>query len=283
LGVYALAACETSNSSPGTTASAANNGSSVLDKWTSTKKATLGMDLTNPPLQYKDANGKPIGYQVDITEMMMADLGVTPTFVEFPFGQLFAGLVAGKFDMIGVSATILPSRALVGLFASFPVFYESIIILLKPGSTITSASQLNGSGITISVEQGTAQEASGKLLYPKAAIAPFAAITDAINAVGTAKADAMILSEFDVQSAFTAHPDLRVMPGPPLFSDANTYLMPLNDYKLQFWVTNWLRYYAAHQTLAGLWEKWVGPGAAQYNLRTNVVGAGGEAVPLQST
>ena len=217
-----------------------------------------------------------------ITNMLMKDLGVTPDYVEIPFGQLFASVVSGKIDMMGISATILPSRALKGLFANLPVFYESIVIVLKPGSKITSPDQLNNAGITITTVQGTAQEAAGKLLYPKATSTAFTAIADSINAVATGRADAVILSEFDIGSAFTAHSDLVIMPGPPLFSDANTYFMPLNDFKLQAFVTDWLRYYATHQTLAGLWEKYVGPDAAKYKLRTNVVGAGGEAVAVQS-
>jgi len=149
LGAFAIAACEQSN--PGTTAGAAD--ASVLDKWISSKKAKLGVDLTFPPIQFKDSAGKPTGYQMELTEAMMADLGVTPEYVEIPFGQLFAGLVAGKFDMMGISATILPSRALKGLFASFPVFYESIVVILKPGSTVTAADQLNKSGTKIAVLQ----------------------------------------------------------------------------------------------------------------------------------
>jgi len=88
-GAWALAACETSTSSPGTTASAAGE-NSVLDKWISSKTAKLGVDLTFPPIQFKDSSGKPSGYQMELTEAMMADLGVTPQYVEIPFGQLFA-------------------------------------------------------------------------------------------------------------------------------------------------------------------------------------------------
>src|SRR5438552_15898908 len=167
LGAYALAACQTSNSSPGTTAGAAGE-NSVHDKWISTKPAKLGGDLTFPPIQFKDSAGKPTGYQMELTEAMMADLGVTPEYVEIPFGQLFAGLVANKFDMMGISATILPSRSLKGLFSSFPVFYESIVVLLKPGSAITSSSQLNASGTKIAVLQGSSQEFSSKALFPNA-------------------------------------------------------------------------------------------------------------------
>lgn len=273
LSAYAMAACQTS--SPGTTGQAAGE-NSVLDKWLSTKTAKLGVDLTFPPIQFKDSNSKPTGYQMELTEAMMADLGVTPQYVEIPFGQLFAGLVAGKFDMMGISATILPSRALKGLFASFPVFYESIVVLLKPGSSITSQDQLNKSGIKIAVLQGSSQEFSSHALFPSAAFSPFAGVADAVNEVASGRADAVVLSEFDIDDSKKAHPDLVILAGPPLWVDANTYLMPLGDYKLQAWVNNWLRYNATHQRMIAGWTKWLGPGLQKYHLTTYGVGPGAE-------
>ena len=273
LSAYALAACQTS--SPGTVGQA-ETGTSVLDKWLSTKTAKLGVDLTFPPIQFKDSSGNPTGYQMELTIAMMQDLGVTPQWVEIPFGQLFAGLVAGKFDMMGISATILPSRALKGLFANFPVFYESIVVLLKPGSSITSSSQLNASGIKISVLQGSSQEFSSHALFPNASFSPFAALADSVNEVASGRADAVVLSEFDVDSSKQAHPDLVILPGPPLWVDANTYLMPLGDYKLQAWVNNWLRYNATHQRMVAGWTKWLGPGLQKYHLTTYGVGPGAE-------
>ncbi len=272
-GAWALAACEQSSNTQGTTANAAGE-SSVLDKWLSTKTAKLGVDLTFPPIQFKDSAGKPTGYQMELTEAMMADLGVTPQYVEIPFGQLFAGLVAGKFDMMGISATILPSRALKGLFSSFPVFYESIVVLLKPGSTVSSASELDGK--KIAVLQGSSQESSSKLIYPNATFSPFAQLADAVNEVAAGRADATILSEFDVDTSIQAHQDLKLLAGPPLWVDANTYLMPLGDYKLQAWVNNWLRYNATHQRLVSSWKKWLGPGLQKYHLTTYGVGPGTE-------
>ena len=272
-GAWAFAACQQTSSNPGTTANA-SGATSVLDQWLSTKTAKLGVDLTFPPIQFKDSSGKPTGYQMELTEAMMADLGVTPTYVEIPFGQLFAGLVAGKFDMMGISATILPSRALKGLFSSFPVFYESIVVLLKPGSTITSSSQLDGK--KIAVLQGSSQEASSHSLFPNASFSPFAGLADAVNEVASGRADATVLSEFDVDSSIAAHPDLKLLSGPPLWVDANTYLMPLGDYKLQAWVNNWLRYNATHQRLVSAWKKWLGPGLQKYHLTTYGVGPGTE-------
>ena len=274
VGAYALAACE-SSTAPGTNGQAAGE-TSVLDKWLSTKTAKLGVDLTFPPIQFKDSSGNPTGYQMELTIAMMQDLGVTPQWVEIPFGQLFAGLVAGKFDMMGISATILPSRALKGLFASFPVFYESIVVLLKPGSSITDQSQLNKSGVKIAILQGSSQEFSSKALFPSATFSPFAALADSVNEVATGRADAVVLSEFDVDDSKKAHPDLGILSGPPLWVDANTYLMPLGDYKLQAWVNNWLRYNATHQRMVAGWTKWLGPGLQKFHLTTYGVGPGAE-------
>ena len=167
----ALAACATANHPPGTTGTAAGT-TSVLDTWLSTKKAKLGVDLTFPPIQFKDAAGKPTGYQMELTEAMMADLGVTPEYVEIPFGQLCAGLVAGKFDMMGISATILPSRALKGLFANFPVFYESIAVLLKAGSNVSSADTLHVKGTTLELLPARWQALSRHLTVRNAAPPP---------------------------------------------------------------------------------------------------------------
>ncbi len=277
-GTWAFAACQQSSSSPGTTASAQGT-ESVLDKWLSTKTARLGVDLTFPPIQFKDSAGKPTGYQMELTQAMMSDLGVTPTYVEIPFGQLFAGLVAGKFDMMGISATILPSRSLKGLFSSFPVFYESIVVLLKPGSTITTSDQLDGK--KIAVLQGSSQEFSSHQLFPNASFSPFAMLADAVNEVATGRADATVLSEFDVDDSLKAHPDLKLLSGPPLWVDANTYLMPLGDFKLQAFVNNWLRYNATHQRLVTSWKKWLGPGLQRYHLTTYGVGPGTEPVLVQ--
>src|SRR5437879_8985388 len=104
-------------------------GESVLDKWLRTKQANLGVDLTFPPLSYHDPNtNKPTGYLIELVELMMSDLGISPNYVELPFGQLFAALAAGQFDMTGLAVTILPSRSLRGWFADFPALSETSVV-----------------------------------------------------------------------------------------------------------------------------------------------------------
>ena len=254
---------------------------SILDQWTSTKKANLGVDLSFPPLQFIDPKTKkPSGFMVEITNLMMADLGVTPNYVQTPFAQLFAGLAAGKFDMVGIAATILPSRALQGTFAGVPVFYESNVVLVKKTSKAHNLRAL--ATAKFAVLQGSSQQASGSVIFPKAHFKALASESDAATEVVVGRSDAAIFSEFSAGSILGKNPTLRTLGGPPLFVDANTYFMPTGDEKLYHWVTNWLRYQSTHQTMAGLWEKWVVPPSRKYHLETQLVGTNGAAVPFKA-
>jgi polar amino acid transport system substrate-binding protein len=266
---------------PALAASRADAGTSVLDKWTSSKKADLGVDLSFPPLQFIDPKTKkPAGFMVELTNLMMTDLGITPNYVQTPFAQLFAGLAASKFDMVGIAATILPSRALQGVFAGVPVFYESNVVLVKKSSKAHDLTALAKS--KFAVLQGSSQQASGSVIFPKAKFKAFASESDAASEVVVGRSDAAIFSEFSAGSILDKNKTLRTLGGPPLFVDANTYFMPTGDEKLYHWVTNWLRYQSTHQTMAGLWEKWVVPPSKKYHLETQVVGTNGVAVPITS-
>jgi len=262
-------------------ARAANSSGSILDKWQSEKKARLGVDLSFPPLQFIDPKTKkPSGYMVELTEMMMSDLGVTPQWVQTPFAQLFAALAAGKFDMVGIAATILPSRALQGWFADVPAFYESNVVLVKKSSKAHSLNDL--SKARFAVLQGSSQQASGQVIFPRASFKALATESDAATEVSVGRADAAIFSEFSTGSILQNNKNLRTLGGPPLFVDANTYFMPKGDIDLWQWVSNWMRYQSAHQTMAGLWKKWVVPPARKFHLATSLVGTDGVQVPFLS-
>ena len=269
---------ESSNDAAATTGAAAASSGSILDKWTRDKTAKLGVDLSFPPLQFKDDSGKPTGYMVEITEMMMQELGVTPEYVQTPFAQLFPGLSAGKFDMLGIAVTILPSRALRGSFADVPAFYESNVVVVKSDSSASSLADL--ATAKFAVLQGSSQAASGKSIFPKASFNEFASETDAATEVSVGRSDASIFSEFSTSSVLGDNADLKALDVPPLFVDANSFFMKEGDQKLWLWVSNWLRYQASHKTFESLWEKWVVPNTSKFNLQTAVVGINGDATPI---
>ena len=141
-GVAALGAVGALAVTGGASAARTASNGSVLDKWVKSKKARLGVDLTFPPLQFIDPKTKkPSGYIVELTELMMSDLGVKPEWVQTPFAQLFAALAAGKFDMIGIAATILPSPGTPGLLRRCP---RLLRVERRPGEEVVQRAQRRG-------------------------------------------------------------------------------------------------------------------------------------------
>ena len=240
---------------------------SVLAKVLSSKKIKFGVDLTFAPLQFKKPDGTPTGYIVDLAKKLADSLGATPEWVELPFGSLFAAQAAGKFDMSGISATIKPERAQTVLFASAPSFVESNYVLIKPGSNLRKLSELNSSAISIAVVVGSSQEAAAKLLYPKATLKKLSN-TAALADVAAGRSDAMIVGEFSIAAAIKNNPGLRFLRVPPVFVDENSFFMPAGDYDLKNYVDTWLRYETSHNTLAGLWDQYVGNDARKLGLQS---------------
>lgn len=286
-GAVALAATACTTGSNGTaTASGgtATTQESLLDKWTRNKTAKIGMFLPGDTTGFKNpTTGKPDGFRAEITNMLFADIGnITLDITVLPVAQLVDGLVAGQFDMIGQGLAILPSRALKGLFADFPVYYEGNIVWLKPGSTVQKLSDLNKSGVRIAVVSGGTQQFAAPVLLPNATVAPFAQQPDAIAEAGTGRAEAVLIASQSLAGYVAQYPKMRILDGPPLFVDANTFLMPFGDYKLQSFITNWLRYQACHGVQPALWLKWLGPNLkkAGVTVQLSAPGTGGEAVAV---
>jgi polar amino acid transport system substrate-binding protein len=251
-------------------------GESLLDVWTRTKKATIGVDLNNKPLRFKDENGKPSGLGIEFLELLLKDIGVEPEYVEMPFAQTFAALAAGKFDMIGTFVTILPSRALRGAFAGFPAYYQQNVAYLKPGAKFAKLAELNAAGIKIACQQGTSEEVTLRSMFPKATIQTFPQAADAANAVGGGLVDALITDAFYVKSLTKTFPEVKVL-GETVNAIPNSFFMKAGDFKLWAYITNWLRYQGSLRTMVGLQNKWFGTEAKDlYNIPNIGVSSGGE-------
>ncbi len=257
-------------------AMAQTNKESLLDKWIRTKKATVGVDLTSPPMRFRDSNGKPTGLGIELLDMLLKDIGTEAEYVEMPFGQTFAALAAGKFDMIGTFVTILPSRGLRGTFAGFPAHYQQNVAYLRDGLRVQNLSELNAPNIKIACQQGTSEEGMLKVTFPKAQIQAFPQMPDTFNALSTGRVDATVTDIQNVPTTLKTFPTITVAPG-TINTIANTFFMQHDDFKLWAFITNWLRYKAGERAIQGLQDKWYASTIREtHKLATVTVGAGGE-------
>lgn len=108
-----LAGC-VDNSTPTSSGSGAAASSAAVTKdaaaakllpETVAKSGTLviGMDNTYPPNEYKDDNGNPVGWDVDLANAIAAKLGLKAQFAIAKFDNILPSITGGKDD-IGVSS-----------------------------------------------------------------------------------------------------------------------------------------------------------------------------------
>ena len=77
----------------------------------------IGMTANQPPYSMKTKNGKLMGYEVDLANILAESMGVKLKIIELPFSELMPALQNGKVDAVMSGMTITPERNLNALFA----------------------------------------------------------------------------------------------------------------------------------------------------------------------
>lgn len=66
-------------------------------------KLVFGTDATYAPNEFKDANGNPIGWEIDLADAMAARLGLTTEYNIAKFDNIIPSITGGKYD-VGLSS-----------------------------------------------------------------------------------------------------------------------------------------------------------------------------------
>jgi ABC-type amino acid transport substrate-binding protein len=237
----------------------AQTGEAAIDRVIDSGVLRVGVDLTFPPLQFRDPDtNEPLGLMPEIDAQMARDLGVELEYVEMPFGELIAGLLADKFDWIGIAFTATPERAKQVLFIDEPTFFEDSVLLLRKGFTFDNLSDLNTPDVTFSNMSGSAQDASARLLFPDATFKPLG-WPETVLEVAADRSDCCLIAIWNAAAYINENPDtVDIWDGGSLFADINTFFVPAGDYKTKEWISNWFRYYGAHGWQQARFDYWIG-------------------------
>lgn len=113
----------------------------------------IGTDAEYPPNEYKDANGDPVGWGVDLAEAVSAKLGLEPKWEIMGFDSIIPRIQEGALDMGSSSFTDTVERQKSVDFVNF----------LNAGSLWAAAKGEdvdpdNACGLTIAVQSTTVQD-----------------------------------------------------------------------------------------------------------------------------
>ena len=122
----------------------------LLKAWLPDKGAPAGtapLELTGPngvlrfgtaaitePFSFLDANGKIVGFDIDLATHVAQKLGKQIQVVNMDFGQLLTAVASGQVDMVGACITITQERAKTVLFSE-PYYKGGIAALVRAVGT----------------------------------------------------------------------------------------------------------------------------------------------------
>jgi cystine transport system substrate-binding protein len=139
--VIALAACSSGTSGSTGSTDAAGDEYGLVTAGT----LTVATEGTYRPFSYhEDGSGDLVGYDVEIAEAVADELGLDIEFQETQWDAIFAGLDAGRFDVIANQVSINPEREKQYLFSQPYTVSPGVIVVKQGDSSISSFDDLAG-------------------------------------------------------------------------------------------------------------------------------------------
>ncbi|MHC2998217.1 amino acid ABC transporter substrate-binding protein [Microbacterium sp. HJ5] len=105
---------------------------------------TVATEGTYRPFTFHDETGELVGFDVEIAEAVADKLGLEVVFQETQWDAIFAGLDAGRFDVIANQVSINPEREEQYLFSEPYTVSSGVIVVPEDDDAIASFEDLDG-------------------------------------------------------------------------------------------------------------------------------------------
>ena len=166
----------------------------------------VGMDMTYPPFEFKNASGEPDGVDVRLAEALAASLGRPLRLEPLPFEGLIAALKSGQIDC-AISAMTANDERRKSIDFSDPYAFTAIAMLVAKASPIQSAEDLQRPGMRFTAKLGTTGESFVRTTFPDAALTSLDDESACVLEVAQGRADAFIYDQLSIWSYHKRNPD----------------------------------------------------------------------------
>ncbi len=166
----------------------------------------VGMELSYPPFEMTDTQGRPTGVSVRLAEALGRHLGRPVVIENVAFDGLIPALKTGRVDCIISSMTATPERAKSIAFSE-PYLRTGLSLLTAARSPVRSAADLDAAGRVVAVKKGTTGHQWAVANLSRARILVLDREAAAVLEVSQGKADAFIYDALSVYRHHARHPD----------------------------------------------------------------------------
>jgi polar amino acid transport system substrate-binding protein len=229
----------------------------TLDEILSSKKLTVGINPTLPPLGKYDDKNEIVGFDVDLSKKLAEMLGVELEIVKVGSPDRIPFVASGKIDYVMGAMTRNPERAKIIDF-TVPAHTEVFGVLTIEGKPYEHWKDLNSESVNLVQVRGTTPIKFIEENLPKAKVLLLDNYPDVIRALAQGRGDAMV----DVVDFVGEHMNKHDVKWKVVKTPVNVYFCSLGVAKGNDSLRNWLNValFELHRTgfIDETWKKWFG-------------------------
>lgn len=146
-GVLSLAGCSSNTSASTASSTAASASAAAANKLETIQfngKLVIALEGAWQPWSFHDESDTLVGYDVEVSRAIAEKLGVEPEYVESDWDSLFAGLDAGRYDLVCNGVEVTEERAKTYDFTTPYGYIHTALAVRKDNEDIKSFEDLAG-------------------------------------------------------------------------------------------------------------------------------------------
>ena len=205
-GVLQLSGCSSDASSTAGSAAASGAASGAADRLEAVRqRGTLivAMEGAWSPWTYHDDTDTLVGYDVEVSRAIAQYIGVEPEYVEGEWDGLFAGLDAGRYDIVCNGVEVTEERAKSYDFSEPYAYIHTALAVKSDNTDITSFEDLDGKTTANSIASTymTLAESYG------AEVLGVDTLDETIQMLVSGRVDATLNADVSFYDYLNVHPD----------------------------------------------------------------------------
>jgi polar amino acid transport system substrate-binding protein len=224
--------------------------------------------LAAPPFAYRDKDGNPAGFEVELAYLLGEKLGVEVRLHDYDAAGCIPALLSGRVDIIASRFSNTFPRATKIVFCH-PWFVTGTYLGTCKEAPFETIADLNKESVKIGCVEASVAVDAVRARLPKTQIITYPLDIDLVEATRTGRIDAFANDELIVLSQVSAYTDELKMVPQNLQPDQYAYMVraDMDSIHLKEFVNMFFMKIMMSGEYASLYEKWIGnPWTATWEL-----------------